>query len=353
MEMTAETRQEIRWHRLKPLARRDADRKTFIKAIERLDRIAVGGELLKQTKNILAAQRKKPAKSHRDPALIAKSIAQVYALYEARLINTQQYFYLAVWYADLLHDERVISGKYESELSPISEAIEKIESDNGLKNGEFWLKGEGPKEYELLNNTYNSILDQKFIEVLREVGLIEIAYMKEHDPVELARLCERGRRSFYDRDEYTAVLRDVVIRYEKDAQRAAAAKAYTATVTLLGAGAEGLLLLRCLQAKLKASQYANKLSKRKRPQFPDDPTTWTFEQLIEVCEHAKWLVPVETKIAKYSTAGLTHVLRRMRNQVHPGKLAHMSPWLETDERDYADAEAIYHVVLSTVKIRKR
>jgi hypothetical protein len=148
-------------------------------------------------------------------------------------------------------------------------------------------------------------------------------------------------------------IRDVVLRYEQDARRAASAKAYSAAVTSLGAGVEGLLLLRCLRSKAKAARVAERLPKRLRPRFTDDPTTWTFESLIEVSLRAEWLLPVETSVAQYSSVGLAHLLRRMRNHVHPGKQARERPWCETDERDYQDADAIYVVLLFTLaRIRR-
>ncbi len=350
--MQDEVKKEIRRHSLSPLSRRDkhsASRKAVIRALERLDLVAMFNDLVEQARSILSIQREeKAATFYKHPDLVVKSIAATRALYEARRINTQQYVCFAIWEAEMLHQERWMSGQYDKELAPISKAIEKIEEENGLKDGEYWVAGEGPEEYELLNKQYSVVLDQNFIELLKEVGLTDLASMKKDDPGELDRLYERGRRSAVHANEYTAALRDIVIRYEKDAQHAASVKAYTAAVTLLGAGAEGLLLLRCMRSKQKACQLAGGLPNKKRPQFADNPTTWTFDQLIEVCLRAGWLVPIETEIGKYSTAGLAHILRNMRNQVHPGKLARESPWLEIEERDYLDAEAIYRVLLSTV-----
>ena len=79
----------------------------------------------------------------------------------------------------------------------------------------------------------------------------------------------------------------------------------------------------------------------------------TFETLIEVCLEAGWLPPVETSVARYDTAGLAHLLRLMRNHVHPGRHAREKPWSETDEREYQDADAIYVVLPSTLgKVRR-
>jgi hypothetical protein len=139
---------------------------------------------------------------------------------------------------------------------------------------------------------------------------------------------------------------DVVIRCEYDATRAASAKAYLAAVTSLGAGLEALLLLRCLGSPHKARKIAEGLARGRRRRFPIDLTKWTFNQLIDVCLGAGWLPPVESELATYSPADLANILRLMRNYVHPGRQVRERPWVEVDERDYKDADAIYLILLS-------
>ena len=157
---------------------------------------------------------------------------------------------------------------------------------------------------------------------------------------------ERGRRTVFHSNELILAIRDVVLRYEDEAKEAAKIGAYSAAIICLGAGIEGLLLFRCLRSKKKAGQISQTLLKRVRPRSPDDPTTWTFETLIEVCLKAGWLPPVETSLARYNVSALAHNLRLMRNYVHPGRQAREQPWSEADKRDYQDANSIYVVLLS-------
>jgi hypothetical protein len=152
----------------------------------------------------------------------------------------------------------------------------------------------------------------------------------------------------FHKDEITSALKDIVVRYEEDAHRAASAKAYSAAITLLGAGLEGLLLLRCLRSKQKSLRVARALPKQQRPRFPDDPTKWSFETLIDTCLAAGWLPPVSTSVAQYNPAGLAHILRLMRNYVHPGRHARERPWSVADKDDYKDAEAIYVTLMSRI-----
>ncbi|HEX6902897.1 MAG TPA: hypothetical protein VF789_24490 [Thermoanaerobaculia bacterium] len=239
-----------------------------------------------------------------------------------------------------------MDGYYENELEPISNAMEEISQAFGLSKEEYWPVGEAPEDYARLSRQYDAILDRHFVAALREFGLDDLADLFEKSPDEFYRLRERGRRSVFHKEELIPALRDIVVRYEVDARRAASVNAYSAAVTLLGAGVEGLLLLRCLRSRHKACKVAQELPRRQRPRPPEDPTKWAFESLIEVCLKAGWLPPVSTPVADYNPAGLAHLLRLMRNHVHPGKYARERPWIETDERDYRDAEAIYLILLA-------
>jgi hypothetical protein len=271
-------------------------------------------------------------------------------LYVSRRISTQEYVFFAGSPVEGLSESRVLN---DPELKSIIEAIEQVQKQHGLSDDEYWPLGGGPEEYRRLSDSFDDVCERRLLGALQEFGLNDLAELKEHHPDEFDRLRERGRRSVFHRAEHVHAIRDVVLRYEQDARRAASAKAYSAAVTSLGAGVEGLLLLRCLRSKAKAARVAERLPKRLRPRFTDDPTTWAFESLIEVCLRAEWLLPVETSVAQYSSGGLAHLLRTMRNHVHPGKQARERPWCETDERDYQDADAIYVVLLCTLaRIRR-
>jgi hypothetical protein len=80
--------------------------------------------------------------------------------------------------------------------------------------------------------------------------------------------------------------------------------------------------------------------------------TWTFENLIETCVSAGWLPSITTLDFELLTGGLAHLVRLMRDNVHPGKIARERPWWEAEERDYQDAKDIYVTLLSQV-IKKK
>ena len=342
---------------LKPLLRRPqqlANQSALVDALSQLDGRALGEVLLGQLRDVLLIARKdEPTKSWREPARAAQMVALAKALYAARRISRQEYVIFAVSPVEDVHEERWLQGNYESELDHISEAMRAIEEEHGLEPDDYWPLGEGPEEHGRLNEQYGAILDAKLLQTLREFGLDDLADLSEHNSVEFQRLRERGRRIVFHRNEHVPAVRDIVVRYEHDAQRAASANAWSAAVTSLSAGLEGLLLLRCLGSPQKACRIASKLPRRRRPKYPDDPTTWSFENLIETCLAAGWLPPIETSVAQYDAAGLAHLLRRMRNYVHPGKQARERPWVETDAQQYQDVHDIYVVLLSTLgKVRR-
>jgi hypothetical protein len=324
-----------------------ADRQGIINALERIDSRAAGEEILPVIAKVASStQRDRKAHGWKDSESVRRFVALTIALYASRRISRQQYVFFASSPVEHFHDRRWTDGAYDDELDEIQREMKVIAQRHGLKPDEYWPVGQAPKEYQLLSDRYDAVLEKGLIRALREFELADLADQMESDPEEFERLRERGHRSVFHKDETVAVLKDIVIQYEVDASRAASAQAYSAAVTLLGAGLEGLLMIRCLRSKRKAMLVAASLPRRLRPRATDDPTTWGFETLIETCYAAGWLPPISTTFAEYRPEGLAHVLRKMRNLVHPARRAREYPWCETDERDYKDAESIYLILLS-------
>jgi hypothetical protein len=349
--------QKVRRFALRPLTRRTQDAfdpTTYFEALRRLEERVAGEDVLRQALGVQPATKSGTrTRDWKNPKRAAQEVTLARALYASRRISLQEYVFFATFPVNGVHEGRWLDGHYEADLGPVRQAISEIERKQGLGPEMYWPRGEGPVEHAQLNRRYEAILDEKFIETLREFGLDDLADLIMRSPAEFDRLRERGRRSVFHRDEYILAVQDTVLQYEQEARQAASVTAYSAAVTSLGAGLEGLLLLRCLRSPIKAGRLSKALRKRIRPRSSDDPTTWTFETLIEVCMSAGWLPAIETSIARYDTAGLAHVLRFARNYVHPGKRARQRPWIETDEREYQDTHAIYIILLSTLgKVRR-
>jgi hypothetical protein len=347
---------KIRHFLLKPLTRRSQrtfDWRIYSQALRRLDDRALGEVAVRQLRDVIASLRSKKHQRN-DPVRARERVALAKALYASRRISRAQYVFFAVNPVEAIHEARHMDGGYKGELGPIERALEAVEKKHGLGPDQYWPRGQGPQEHVALNKRYEAVLDAKFRQALGEFGLDDLADLLGRAPAEFERLRERGRRAVFHNDEYIPAIQDVVIQYETEARRAAEVGAYSAAVTSLGAGVEGLLLLRCLRSRHKATRLAKALPTRLRPRSPEDPSRWSFEILIEVCLAAGWLRPIETSIAKYDAGGLAHFLRFMRNYVHPGRHARERPWSTTDESEYLDAAAIYAVMISLLgDVRQR
>jgi hypothetical protein len=330
---------------LKPLARRKSrpDTSTLITAaLHQLDRSAFAASLLPELAQLQRKAREAQAqKSWKDPALVQIMADLATAMLFANRISRQEYTFIVGSVVDGLHDSRIMDGSYP-ELEQISASIGLVEERHGLEKGSYWHPSEGPREWRELNSMYDAATHVRFVETLREVQCQDLAELYTSDREEFDRLRERGRRSFFHKDELPAALDDVIVRYEQ---------AYSAAVILLGAAVEGLLLRKCLRSKKKAAAVAAKLPKSKRPRDVDSPSNWTFDTLIETCLGAGWLPAVSTDSTKIYPDRLAHLLRGMRNQIHPGKVATERPWIEIDESEYAQAEVIYTTIFAAVSRR--
>lgn len=328
-----------------------------MKALERLDDRVFGTAALPiVAKSAKSSRKDKGQGFYKDAVYVQKQVLLSKALYISRRISRSQYVVFACVPVETLNEERWLDGTFENELRRIQEQIDALDKESGLPQNHYWPRGQAPEEfqnrYDALEAQYSAVIESHFIAALREFGLDDLADLRESDTKEFDRLRERGRRSIFHKDEHVRVLKDIVVRHEEEASRAASAKAYTAGVILIGAALEGLLLIRCLRSKQKAIRAAGTLSRRQRPLPSDDPTKWKFETLISTCLSAGWLPRISTEYAQYAPASLADILRNMRNLVHPGRCMRESPWSETDERDFKDAEAIYVALRSRLLGRR-
>lgn len=341
---------EIRKSLLKPLVRRlqgSVDRKALGDAHRKLEERALGEHYVGKLRSYLKSREaKKIKRSWQDPERAQEIVSIAKILYAARHISKAEY----VLHADVAVED-VQFGRLDKDedIKPINKKIDKIREKHGLKPDEDWLVGTGPKEYIKLNKQWEEISESKFIESLREFGLDDLAELKIKDRDQYDQLRERGRRAVHHRKEQVPAIKDIVIRYEEEARRAATVNAYSSAVISVGSAIEGLLIIRCLKSQRKAIRIADSLTKRIKPsvRIRKEPIAWKFETLIEVCYQAGWLPPIETEGAKFNAGQLAHILRQMRNLVHPGRHVRERPWITIDRRDYDDAEAIYKVLRST------
>lgn len=333
---------------IKPLKYwKEVDVETVRKASHRIDEKVLANEILTKLEALVGKLLNDSEVSWQNKDQAQQVISIIQLLHASGRIGRQQYVFLSSYIAESIHSERLLSGLYNSQLAPISAQIEEIESTYMSIQDNEWIDGEEPEEYKFLDTQYNKILEEKLVEVLRELKLAELAELRTIKLNEYEILRERGRRHMFHGDELEAIVEDIAIRYEEDARKAAEAQAYFAAIISLGASMEGIFLLRCLKSKNEAISIAKTLRKAGR-----DPTKWGFDTLIEVCSNSGWLKPVETSQAVYDSAKLAHLVRNLRNSVHPGRQAIDRPWLEPNEQEYNDAKSIYILIKESLGLKK-
>jgi hypothetical protein len=313
-------------------------------AFSELEDRATAAAILPQL--VKAVERgRNPNNNARDPAALVELAS---ALLIARRFSLQEYIFMLDSAAEGIHSNRITAGAYP-ELQRLSDEMRAVEAAHGLNSNQYWPESDGPPEYQALNVKWEKAANVRRAEILRELdGSKTGSALFDSDPNEFHRLRERGRRAFFHKNESVAALSDTIVRYEREARAAAATKAYTAAVILLGAAVEGLLLLRCLRSRTKAARVAAELPRNKRPRDATKPSEWKFDTLIQVCLRAGWLPAIDTPSMTVLPDGLAHLIRRMRNFVHPGKVAVERPWIEVDALDFADAEIVYTTLFATM-----
>ena len=336
---------------VKPLTRRRVSPARFARieaAFVQLEERALASAVLPEMVGELRKLRIEGKKCRwMDPNEATAKIHLAIAMYIARKISLQEYIFLVAHASEGVHEGRIIAKAYP-ELEHLSAGMRQIEADHGVTTGQFWPLKDAPAEYQRLSSKWSAAAKMRLAETLAELEGQYASTLFSADRIAFDRLRERGRRSFFQKSDFMPALADTVKRYEQEARVSAAGGAFTAAVTLLGAALEGLLLLRCMKSQAKAIQVAAALPKRHRPRDDDRPSRWTFDNLINVCLQAGWLPVLHTDSVEIRPEELAHLLRRMRNHIHPGKVCTESPWIEAERRDFEDAEVIYTTLFATV-----
>jgi len=324
---------------LRPLYRRRSHSLTERRVLEALaivDEVGSGNDALSQFRDEYTAARAKAGGLFwRDVACARAFIDLARVLFRVRRISWAHYVFLAGSTVEGVHDDRWLAGKYESYLRPVTTKLDAVK--------------EGDPAAVRLNAQYNQRLDHKLALVWQELGADDVGTIWQNSRAEYDDLRERGRRYVHHRGSSDQALRDLVDEGYANALAAADGGHYRAAITLLGASLEGLLLLRCLRARVKASRVARDLPRRFRSRAGDDMMKWSFEMLIEVCRQAGWLPLLLTETLAYSSDECAHSLREMRNWIHPAREAAARPWQGVFKPDYDVAHAFYTLVATAIR----
>ena len=233
-------------------------------------------------------------------------------------LSFPNYSFRAAFYVIGIHEDRWLNHKYEEELTPISQKMKEIEKENGLEEDEYWSLDEGPDEWRELNNEYNSVLDQKLPKVLKEFGFEDIADLIKKDKAKYDKLYEEGRKNTFNKTSEIEELSAIVDKYKREAQISIESEAYYASAILSGAAIEALLLREVLKKPEQVSKVFDSLPQKSKPK--SDPRKWRLYDLINIAEMADWLPKIQIKDDIYLLDALAHVVRSLRNFLHPGRV---------------------------------
>lgn len=264
-------------------------------------------------------------------------------------LRDPELFLHRIYPIERVHEERFTDGTYSNKLKAINQKCDAIRKKFGLEDDEVWLIGEGPEEWKLANAEYDLISDDLFVEALIEFGADDLAYLFKNDPGEFERRRENGRLSiFTPPQDLNKVLNELRNQFFKESEICAQIGAYHAACVMLGATLETTVLALCYKNKAVAVSTANKLPSKNRPRRKNEPTEWTFAQLVQVADEAGWLPNLSMGDYELRTRGLIDLVRQLRNTVHPGRHIQTGEKIKVGEPDYLDVKAIYQIVRSQV-----
>src|SRR5699024_1945774 len=233
-------------------------------------------------------------------------------------LSFPNYIFRAAFYVIEIHENRWLNHQYDEELNPISQKMKEIEKENGLKEDEYWPLDEGPDEWRELNNEYNRVLYQKLSKVFKEIGFEDIADLIKKDKAKYDKLYEEGRKNTFNETSEIEKLSAIIDKYKREAQISIESKAYYASAILSGAAIEALLLREVLKKPEQVSEVIDSLPQKNKPK--SDPKKWRLYDLINIAERADWLPKIQIKDDIFLLDALAHVVRALRNFLHPGRV---------------------------------
>ena len=260
----------------------------------------------------------------------------------AGVLNPSYRFLLTLYPIERVHDERWLGGLYESDLCDIKAGIEAIRQREGLDDDEYWPIGEGPEDWEELEQQYSEVLDRKFEETLREFGIHEIADLYQMDREAFDAQREQGRRLAFEEISETEQVYAAQKLLEVEAEKCAKVGAFYAATVMIGSALEAALLFACLKHLDEALSARNRLPKCERPDRKN-PKRWRFSELARIATEAGWLPDFVVGDRRVCSQSLVETLRSLRNLAHPSR--HLSDAINRDiKSEYDNAQAAHNIL---------
>lgn len=257
----------------------------------------------------------------------------------AGAVSSSHCFLLRVFAVERVHEKRWFAGLYNADLADITAHMDAIRRREGLDDDEYWQIGQGPEDWEELNEQYSQVLDVKFEEALREYGLNEVADLYDKDREKYDQCREQGRRRVFEGIPKLEQLTSLQRQFEAEAGICAKGGAYHAAAVMIGAAMEAALLFACLERLDDALVARGCLPDQERPKSAN-PEDWRLYELAMVAMKAGWLPDFEVSEGTILSRRLLNMIRHLRNLVHPAR--HQSDDWDCDVKfAYTNAEAAY------------
>jgi hypothetical protein len=142
------------------------------------------------------------------------------------------------------------------------------------------------------------------------------------------------------------VLLSLIGRYRSEAEKSASVRAYYAACITLGAALEALLLSMCSMRGEEVEKYVAALATANRP--PRKAEQWQFHHLLSAATALKWLPARANRHSRPKLAEWVHLVKELRNLVHPGRHIREYSNLKLDKHNWNDAKAIFDLALSSI-----
>jgi hypothetical protein len=283
----------------------------------------------------------------RSDEYVRQRVALARALYDSGKLTKAEYVMHAVQPVEYGFESRWSDHHDNPTLTRLADQMHDIEKRYGLAKNEYWTIDTAPAEYQALSAEYDRVADALFGDALERYGLNEVAELWRNDRREYDALREGGRRRIFEAENVLAAVSTCIDHFEQEAQQCYTAAAYYASCIMIGAAAEGRLLLRCLQDPAQTEAARARLRGRGRPHTAD-PLEWRLDDLINVAEEAGWLRLFESEDFVFNTKGLLHHLRLTRNLLHSGRHARDKPHVLIGKDAHDDAEAAYKALVRSL-----
>lgn len=249
----------------------------------------------------------------------------------------------------LIHEPRWMAGFYSDELSPIEKKMKSIEMEHGLKDEEYWRKGDAPAEYQNLEREYSDVLDANLENLVKEYASEKTLTMYLSDKVKFEAEVELGRKSIFHKSEVQR-LTELVQIYEQESEICSNVGVYFSAAILLATALEATLIILCLENRLIVRDTLGRMGLTGRKVKSKNPVDWRLDRLIEVCDNAKLLHNLEIQELVFSSKDIGHALRQSRNLVHPGRYIKSNASLSFGAEQFKDIKVAYILISEAVKI---